>query len=86
MLVDRSGGQVDFGVPLVPLATLDIETWVPADCPLCAAGTPLIKPGTTQVPARRPRFDPAYSGLVAFAARARNSSRCAIKSSSRCSI
>jgi orotate phosphoribosyltransferase len=50
VLVDRSGGNVDFGVPLAPLAALNIETWLPGDCPLCAAGTPLIKPGTTQVP------------------------------------
>jgi orotate phosphoribosyltransferase len=50
VLVDRSGGKVDFGVPLVPLATLNIETWAPEACPLCATGTPLVKPGTTQVP------------------------------------
>lgn len=49
VLVDRSGGKVDFGVPLVPLVALNIETWLPADCPLCAAGTPVVKPGTTQV-------------------------------------
>jgi orotate phosphoribosyltransferase len=50
VLVDRSGGNVDFGVPLVPLASLNIETWLPADCPMCAEGIPLVKPGTTQVP------------------------------------
>lgn len=47
VLVDRSGGKVDFGVPLVPLASLDIETWLPEVCPLCAASVPLVKPGTT---------------------------------------
>ncbi len=47
VLVDRSGGRVDFGVPLVPLASLDIETWLPESCPLCAASVPLLKPGTT---------------------------------------
>jgi orotate phosphoribosyltransferase len=51
VLVDRSGGKVDFGVPLVPLATLNIETWMPEECPLCAQGTPLVKPGTTTVTA-----------------------------------
>ena len=51
VLVDRSGGNVDFGVPFVPLATLNIETWLPEACPLCAAGTPLVKPGTMQVAA-----------------------------------
>jgi orotate phosphoribosyltransferase len=52
IVVDRSGGTVDLGVPLAALATVDIETWDPADCPLCAAGQPLTKPGTTAVPAR----------------------------------
>ena len=50
VLVDRSGGQVDFGVPLVPLLALDIATYDPADCPLCRDGVPLVKPGTTVQP------------------------------------
>lgn len=52
VLVDRSRGDLDFGVPLVSLARMDIATWTPDDCPLCAKGEPLIKPGTTQVAAR----------------------------------
>lgn len=51
VIVDRSGGTVDFGVPLAALATVEIETWEPAECPLCAAGIPLVKPGTTAVAA-----------------------------------
>lgn len=47
VLVDRSGGRVAFEVPLAALATLDIATHEPGDCPLCAAGVPLVKPGTT---------------------------------------
>ena len=50
VLVDRSGGQVDFGVPLVPLLALDIATYDAADCPLCRDGVPLVKPGTTVQP------------------------------------
>ena len=50
VLVDRSGGAVDFGVPLVPLLTVDIATYPPADCPLCRDGLPLVKPGTTAQP------------------------------------
>jgi orotate phosphoribosyltransferase len=49
LLIDRSGGRVEFDVPLVALATLDVASWAPADCPLCAAGRPLEKPGTTMV-------------------------------------
>lgn len=47
ILVDRSGGKVDFGVPLHALAIMQIETWEPEACPLCAKGVPLVKPGTT---------------------------------------
>lgn len=49
VLVDRSGGKVTFPVPLVPLVSLDVATYDPADCPLCAQGIPLVKPGTTAV-------------------------------------
>ena len=51
VLVDRSGGRVAFGPPLAPLLQLDIATYDSADCPLCRAGLPLVKPGTTAVPA-----------------------------------
>jgi orotate phosphoribosyltransferase len=48
VLVDRSGGKTTFGeLPLFALATLDVETWEAADCPLCARGIPVIKPGST---------------------------------------
>ena len=48
VLVDRSGGAVTFGgVPLFALSTLVVETWEPGDCPLCARGNTLTKPGTT---------------------------------------
>jgi orotate phosphoribosyltransferase len=47
LLVDRSGGSVSFGVPMVSLAVLDIETFAPEDCPLCRDNVPMTKPGTT---------------------------------------
>jgi orotate phosphoribosyltransferase len=47
VLVDRSGGKVTFGVQLAAVATLDVATWEVAECPLCAEGVPLVKPGTT---------------------------------------
>ena len=53
ILVDRSGGRVDFGVPLVPLLQVDIATFAPDDCPLCRGGIPLVKPGTTVKPGLR---------------------------------
>jgi orotate phosphoribosyltransferase len=48
VLVDRSGGTTTFGdIPLFALSTLVVDTWDPAECPLCAQGLPLTKPGTT---------------------------------------
>jgi orotate phosphoribosyltransferase len=44
VLVDRSGGTVDFGVPLHALLAMRIEAWAPSECPLCRAGVPLAVP------------------------------------------
>jgi orotate phosphoribosyltransferase len=45
-LIDRSGGQADVGVPRVALATLAVSTHDPDQCPLCAQGIPVVKPGS----------------------------------------
>jgi orotate phosphoribosyltransferase len=45
-LIDRSGGQADVGVPRVALATLAVSTHDPDQCPLCARGIPVVKPGS----------------------------------------
>ena len=48
MLVDRSGGKVNFGdVPSFALLHMDVETYKPEDCPLCKEGVPLTKRGST---------------------------------------
>jgi orotate phosphoribosyltransferase len=50
VLADRSGGSVRFGeIPMIPLLSLSIESWTARECPLCAAGIPLVKPGSTAV-------------------------------------
>lgn len=50
VLVDRTGGTAEFdGVPLYALVKMDVKAWEAGDCPLCEAGVPLIKPGTTAV-------------------------------------
>ena len=36
MIVDRSGGRTEFGLPFYGCMTLDIESFSPEDCPLCA--------------------------------------------------
>ncbi len=45
-LIDRSGGTVDLGLPKAALLTLAIQNYNPADCPLCKAGIPAVKPGS----------------------------------------
>jgi orotate phosphoribosyltransferase len=45
-LIDRSGGSVDLGVPLVSLVILKVQNYDPADCPLCKSGIPAVKPGS----------------------------------------
>ncbi|HUZ00873.1 MAG TPA: orotate phosphoribosyltransferase [Thermomicrobiaceae bacterium] len=47
VLVDRSGGQVDFGVPVSALSQLIIPSWDPDECPLCARGSIPAKPGSS---------------------------------------
>lgn len=48
VLVDRSGGEVAFGdIPLRALAQQVVASWSAADCPMCADGVPLVKPGST---------------------------------------
>ena len=45
-LVDRSVGEVDFGVPRCSLVRLDVPTYPAESCPLCAAGSRPVKPGS----------------------------------------
>ena len=45
-LVDRSAGDLDFGVPRRSLLRIEVPTY-PADaCPLCAEGSKPVKPGS----------------------------------------
>ncbi|MCW5554305.1 MAG: orotate phosphoribosyltransferase [Verrucomicrobiae bacterium] len=46
ILVDRSNGTVDFGVPLQSLIALQVETFAPDNLPSDLAITPAIKPGS----------------------------------------
>jgi orotate phosphoribosyltransferase len=53
VLADRSGGKITFGAPQEALLTLDVVQYEAADCPLCAAGVPMTKRGTTAAPRMR---------------------------------
>jgi orotate phosphoribosyltransferase len=45
VLVDRSEQDMDFGVPLFSCLRSETITYSPEDCPLCADGVPLTRPG-----------------------------------------
>lgn len=49
LMVDRSGGTVDFGVPKYAGFTTAIESYEAADCPLCKEGVPIVKPGSRTI-------------------------------------
>lgn len=44
VLVDRSGGKTDLGVPLHALLRLEVRAWEPSQCPLCREHVPLLEP------------------------------------------
>ena len=47
VIVDRTGGNIDFGVPLKAVISVKIESWEAEDCPLCKNGNiKLVKPGS----------------------------------------
>ena len=48
-IIDRSGGAVDLGVPRVALKTLEVVAYSAEDCPLCRAGSQVVKPGSRPV-------------------------------------
>jgi orotate phosphoribosyltransferase len=41
VVIDRSAGKVDIGVPFFACLTLDLPTYEPGACPLCEKGVPL---------------------------------------------
>ena len=48
-IIDRSNGTADVGVTLVSLVSLDVPSYTPEECPLCAAGTEALKPGSRKL-------------------------------------
>ena len=45
-IIDRSGGKQRIDVPFHALATIALPTYEPEQCPLCADGKPVVKPGS----------------------------------------
>lgn len=49
LLVDRSGGTVDFGIPAKSLLQLQVQTYSQDDCPLCREQIPMTKRGSKNI-------------------------------------
>ncbi|MEQ1575031.1 MAG: orotate phosphoribosyltransferase [Vicinamibacterales bacterium] len=45
-IIDRSGGHQQLDVPYHALVAISLPTYQPEACPLCAAGQPVVKPGS----------------------------------------
>lgn len=45
-IIDRSGGKAQFDVPFISLIKMNIETYQPDACPMCASGDPVVKLGS----------------------------------------
>jgi len=45
-IIDRSGGAAEFPAIFRTLEKVDVETYSPDICPMCAAGTTAVKPGS----------------------------------------
>ncbi len=47
-LIDR-GGEKAFSAPYWPLLSLEVDSWDPASCSLCADGVPIFSPGSRRL-------------------------------------
>lgn len=45
-IVDRTGGEIDFGVPFKSVISMKVECFDTHNCPECQKSLPLIKPGS----------------------------------------
>ena len=45
-LIDRTGGKGGLSFPHFALLAVQAATYAPESCPLCAAGVPVVKPGS----------------------------------------
>ncbi|MGI8556563.1 MAG: orotate phosphoribosyltransferase [Pyrinomonadaceae bacterium] len=45
-IIDRSNGAAEVGVPRIALISMEVPSYKPEDCPLCAKGEIAVKPGS----------------------------------------
>ena len=48
-LVDRSGGEMDFGTKFLAALTMDVRSYEPSECPLCKEGIALRQMGSRKI-------------------------------------
>ncbi|HLM59208.1 MAG TPA: orotate phosphoribosyltransferase [Pyrinomonadaceae bacterium] len=48
-IIDRSNGAADVGVKRIALVSLEVPTYQPEACPMCARGDKAIKPGSRKI-------------------------------------
>ena len=51
-IIDRSGGRHTLDVPLEALRVVEATAYPASECPLCAAGSVAVKPGSRKQPAK----------------------------------
>lgn len=49
MIVDRSNGKVNFGVPQISTLQMEVVSYLPDECPMCKEGKPVVKPGSRKI-------------------------------------
>jgi orotate phosphoribosyltransferase len=50
VLIDRSPEKIDLGLPFFSCHRVEVTTYQPEECPLCARGVPLVKRGSSMSP------------------------------------
>ena len=48
-IVDRTGGEIDFGVPYHAVISMKVNSWDADGCPLCKEGSKPVKPGSRKI-------------------------------------
>jgi len=49
VIINRSGGKTDLGVPIAALIDTYATAYDPEECPLCKQGLPAVKPGSREI-------------------------------------
>lgn len=48
-IVDRTGGEIDFGIKYKSLISMKVEAYEQNECPYCKEGIPIVKPGSRKI-------------------------------------